>query len=86
MRIPGRHRRALRRIDGALRRSDPELASMFAEFARLSDGEGMPAPERPPAPEASGWYMMPWPMASGFLAIWAAAGLVGVAAYSELDG
>jgi hypothetical protein len=86
MRIPHRGRRVLRRIDGALSRSDPELASMFAAFARLSDGEGKPAPERPPAPVEPGWSMMPWPMASGFLAIWAAAGLAGLAMPSDLDG
>jgi hypothetical protein len=74
MRIPYRQRRLLRRIDRALCRSDPELASMLSMFSRLNAEERMPPWEqfRIP-PEASSWYMMPWPLASAFLAIWAAA-------------
>ncbi len=75
LRITYRQRRLLRRIDRALRQSDPELAAMLSIFSRLNAGERMPAREqlRTPEPSAS-WYMMPWPMAIALLAIWAPAG------------
>jgi hypothetical protein len=74
LRITYRQRRLLRRIDRALRQSDPELAAMLSIFSRLNAGERMPAWEqlRTPEPSAS-WYMMPWPMAIVLLAIWAPA-------------
>ena len=74
MRITYRQRRLLRRIDRALRQSDPELAAMLSMFSRLNAGERMPAWEqlRTPEPSAS-WYMTPWPMAIALLAIWAPA-------------
>jgi hypothetical protein len=74
LRITYRQRRLLRRIDRALRQSDPELAAMLSIFSRLNAGERMPAWEqlRTPEPSAS-WYMMPWPMAIALLAIWAPA-------------
>jgi hypothetical protein len=43
-------RRALSRIEGALRRSDPKLAAMLATFNRLNQAERMPARERLRAP------------------------------------
>ena len=43
-------RRALSRIEGALRRSDPKLAAMLATFNRLNQTERMPARERLRAP------------------------------------
>ncbi len=43
-------RRALSRIEGALRRSDPKLAATLATFNRLHQTERMPARERLRAP------------------------------------
>jgi hypothetical protein len=74
MRMPFRQRRLLRRTDRALRRSDPELAALLSAFSRRHAGARMPAWEQLRPGEAPTWYMMPWPMASGFLAVWAAAG------------
>jgi hypothetical protein len=68
-------RRRLRRIDRELRRSDPELASMLAIFARLNVGEAMPGWEqvRPPPPPAPGWHVLLWPIAgAAFLLVYAA--------------
>lgn len=39
-------RRKLHRIDEAVRRSDPRLASLIGIFSRLTAGEAMPAHER----------------------------------------
>jgi hypothetical protein len=69
-----RQRRLLRRIDRALCRSDPEFASRLAMFSRLNAGEIMPAWEQLQVSEAPGWSLMPWPVASAMLGIWAAAG------------
>jgi hypothetical protein len=69
-----RQRRLLRRTDRALCRSDPELASRLAMFSRLNAAEIMPPWEQLPASEAPSWYLMPWPVASAMLGIWAAAG------------
>ena len=54
MTLPYREERLLRRVDHALRRSDPDLASMLSIFARLSAAEVMPAREqlRPPPARA----------------------------------
>jgi hypothetical protein len=41
-----RQERILRRADRALRRSDPDLASMLSIFARLAAAEAMPAREQ----------------------------------------
>jgi len=46
MTLPYRQERLLRRADHALRRSDPDLASMLSIFARLTAAEGMPAREQ----------------------------------------
>jgi hypothetical protein len=72
---PGvRQRRLLRRIDRALSRSDPEFASRLAMFSRLNAAETMPPWEQLGTSEAPSWYLMPWPVASAMLGIWAAAG------------
>jgi hypothetical protein len=42
MSLPASQRRALGSIEGRLGAADPHLASMFAIFARLSDGEPVP--------------------------------------------
>src|SRR6201986_4692173 len=39
MSLPACHQRALDRIEGALRASEPQLASMYAIFGRLNVGE-----------------------------------------------
>jgi hypothetical protein len=71
-------RRRLRRIDRELRRSDPELASMLAIFARLNAGEAMPGWEQLRAPPAPGWHVLLWPIASvAFLLGYAAGGGAG---------
>jgi hypothetical protein len=75
-RIP-QSRRRLRRIDRELRRSDPELASMLAIFARLNADEAMPGWEqvRPPPAPPPGWHVLLWPIAgAAFLVVFAAGG------------
>jgi hypothetical protein len=47
---------------------------MLSMFSRLNAGEGMPSWEQLRTPVASNWYLMPWPVASAMLGIWAAAG------------
>jgi hypothetical protein len=46
MTLPHHQGRLLRRADRALRRSDPDLASMLSIFARLTAAERMPAQEQ----------------------------------------
>ncbi|HKB29859.1 MAG TPA: hypothetical protein VKD26_03400 [Streptosporangiaceae bacterium] len=46
MSLPARERRRLNGIQGALDRSDPRLASLFATFSRLTREEDMPPVER----------------------------------------
>jgi hypothetical protein len=46
MTLPHRQLRLLRRADRALRRSDPDLASMLSIFTRLAAAEAMPAREQ----------------------------------------
>jgi hypothetical protein len=46
MTLPYRQERLARRADRALRRSDPDLASMLSIFARLTAAEAMPAREQ----------------------------------------
>jgi hypothetical protein len=43
MTLPNREARLLRRVDHALCRSDPDLASLLSIFARLNAAEAMPA-------------------------------------------
>jgi hypothetical protein len=45
MGLPARQRKVLERIEGALRRSDPKLAMLFATFGRLTRDEAMPRRE-----------------------------------------
>jgi hypothetical protein len=73
-------RRRLRRIDGELRRSDPDLAAMFAVFARLNADTAMPAREQVRVPSVFGWHMLLWPVAAlAFLVVFAAGGGTGAA-------
>jgi hypothetical protein len=73
-------RRRLLRIDGHLRRSDPELAAMFALFSRLNAGETMPGWEQVRVPPVFGWHMLLWPVAAlAFLLVFAAGGGTGAA-------
>jgi hypothetical protein len=44
--VPCRQERFLRRTDRAIRRSDPDLASMLSIFARITAAERMPAREQ----------------------------------------
>jgi 3-methyladenine DNA glycosylase AlkC len=46
MSLPYRQQRRLRRLDHALRLSDPHLAAMLTIFARISAGENLPAREQ----------------------------------------
>src|SRR5260370_18923633 len=46
MSLPARERRRLNGIQGALERSDPRLAALFATFSRLTREEDMPPVER----------------------------------------
>jgi hypothetical protein len=43
MSLPGRQQRVITEIDGALRASEPQLASMYAMFARLNQQEPVTA-------------------------------------------
>jgi hypothetical protein len=69
MTLEYRQERLLRRADHALRRSDPDLASMLSIFARLTAAEGMPAREqlRPQQPLA--WRVLLWPLAAATFVI-----------------
>lgn len=58
-------RRALSRIEGALRRSDPKLAAMLATFNRLNQAERMPARERLRAPRLRWSPRLWWSARSG---------------------
>ncbi len=46
MRLPGRRRWILWRLERGLRRSDPHLAAMLAIFARLAAGEAITSIEQ----------------------------------------
>lgn len=66
MSLSCRQQRLLRRIDDAVSRSDPRLASMLAFFGRLTAGEEMPGREQLPAPALSRfWAMMLMAAAAG---------------------
>jgi hypothetical protein len=67
-----RQERLLRRADQALRRSDPDLASMLSIFARLTAAEGMPGREQLPPERAWDWRVLLWPVAAvAFLVVFA---------------
>jgi len=75
MTLPYRQERLVRRADHALRRSDPDLASMLSIFARLSAAEGMPAREQLRPRLAGAWRVLLWPVtAVTFLVVFAADG------------
>ena len=67
MTLPYREERLLRRVDHALRRSDPDLASLLSIFARLNAAEAMPARERLRPQPSWAWRGLLWPV--DFLAI-----------------
>jgi hypothetical protein len=46
MSLPASQRRILEKIEFALRRSDPRLAALFANFSRLNRGKRMPHVEQ----------------------------------------
>jgi hypothetical protein len=75
MTLPYRHERVLRRADHALRRSDPELASMLSIFTRLAAAEAMPAREQLPPRPTGAWRALRWPSAAvTFLVVFVAGG------------
>src|ERR1700722_5627638 len=82
MTLPYREERLLRRVDPALRRSDPDLASLLSIFARLNAAEAMPARERLRPQPSWAWRGLLWPVAAGaflvaalhFLVVLASAG------------
>ena len=76
MTLPYRQRRLLRRADRALRRSDPDLASMLSIFARLTAAERMPAREqlRPRPRLAWARRVLVWQVAAAVLLVVFAAG------------
>jgi hypothetical protein len=55
MSLAASERRALARIEGALRRSDPKLAAMLSTFDRLNQSEEMPRREFLLRPTRLGW-------------------------------
>jgi Protein of unknown function (DUF3040) len=80
MTLPYREERLLRRVDHALRRSDPDLASLLSIFARLNAAEAMPARERLRPQPNWAWRVLLWPMAAVALLVAALAFLVVFAA------
>jgi hypothetical protein len=75
-----REERLLRRVDHALRRSDPDLASLLSIFARLNVGEAMPARERLRPQPSWAWRVLLLPLAAVALLVAALAFLVVYAA------
>jgi len=63
MTLPYRQERHVRRAGRALRRSDPDLASMLSIFARLAAAEGMPAREQLRPQRNCPWRVLLWPAA-----------------------
>src|SRR3984885_15027776 len=82
MTLPYREERLLRRVDDALCRSDPDLASLLSIFTRLNAAEGMPARERLRPQPSWAWRVLLWPVAAvaflvgalAFLVVFAAGG------------
>jgi Protein of unknown function (DUF3040) len=82
MTLPYREERQLRRVDHALRRSDPDLASLLSVFARLNAAEAMPARERLRPHPSWARRVLLWPVAAvaflvaalAFLVVFAAGG------------
>ena len=76
MTLPYREERLLRRVDHALCRSDPDLASLLSIFARLNAAEGRPAQERLRPQPGWAWRVLLWPVAAVALLVGAVAFLV----------
>jgi Protein of unknown function (DUF3040) len=82
MTLPYREERLLRRVEHALCRSDPDLASLLSIFARLNRAEGMPARERLRPQPGWAWRVLLCPVAAiaflvgalAFLVVFAAGG------------
>jgi hypothetical protein len=72
MTLAYRQERLLRRADHALRKSDPDLASMLSIFARLTAAERMPAREQLSPERVWDWRVLLWPVAAvTFLVVFA---------------
>jgi Protein of unknown function (DUF3040) len=76
MTLPYREEQLLRRVDHALCRSDPDLASLLSIFARLNAAEAMPAGERLRPQPNWAWRVLLWPVAAVALLVAALAFLV----------
>lgn len=75
MSLPYREERVLRRVDRALRQSDPDLASMLSIFAQLNAADRMPARERLRPRLALALTVLRWPVAAlAFLVVVIAGG------------
>jgi hypothetical protein len=75
MTLPRRQERLLRRAEHALRRSDPDLASMLSIFAQLTAADAMPAAEQLRSQQTRALRVLLWPSAAAaFLIIVAADG------------
>ena len=64
MTLPYREEQLLRRVDHALCRSDPHLASLLSIFAQLNAAEAMPAGERLRPQPSWPWRVLLWPVAA----------------------
>jgi hypothetical protein len=72
MTLAYRQERLLRRADHALRRSDPDLATMLSIFTRLTAAEAMPSSEQLRPRRAWDWRVLLWPVAAvAFLIVFA---------------
>lgn len=80
MTLPYREERLLRRVDHALRRSDPDLASLLSIFARLNAAEAMPVRELLRPQPSWAWRVLLWPVAAAAFLVAALAFLVVFAA------
>jgi hypothetical protein len=80
MTLPHREERLLRRVDQALCRSDPGLASLLSVFAWLNEAEPMPVGERLRPQPSWAWRVLLWPVGAVALLVAALAFLVVFAA------
>jgi hypothetical protein len=77
MSLPASQQRVLDRIEEALKKREPRLASMFAMFTRLTVHEGVPRIETlDPVPWWSLKRYQPWAAIRAFVLLTLAAGLV----------
>jgi hypothetical protein len=89
MNLLARQQRALDGIDRALREGDPELAGMFAIFARLNTGEPVaaePRARRRPSRRPRPWWLRPGVSLSAFVLLPVAFALIIVSALSGARG